>query len=302
MHVADRGHAHGFPDYNRAFALGVALNLAFTGVEFAFGLIAHSLALVSDAGHNLSDVLGLLVAWGASRLASQPPTARRTYGFRRSTILAALGNSIVLLIVVGGIVWEAIRRFQTPQPVASGTVIVVAAVGVVVNGASALLFLAGRRHDLNVRGAFQHLAADAGVSLGVVLAGIAMTSTGQGWIDPAVGLTVAVVIALGTWGLFRESLDMALDAVPVGITPEEVSRFLRGLPGVTSVHDLHIWAMSTSETALTAHLVVPDRVIADEELGKICEELHARFGIEHSTIQIENGRGEQACHRASGRV
>ncbi len=297
MHSHDHSHGGGAADYSRAFAIGILLNLAFTAAEATFGILSHSLALVSDAGHNLSDVLGLLLAWGATRLAAQPTTARHTYGFRRSTILASLTNAVVLLIVVGGLIWEALGRFRAPHEVASGTVIGVAAVGILINGASALLFLSGRHGDLNVRGAFLHLAADAGVSLGVVFAGLAMRWTGKAWIDPAVALAIAGVIAFGTWGLFRESLGLAMDAVPGQIAPAEVATFLRAVPGVQSVHDLHVWAMSTSETALTAHLVVPEREIRDEDLAQISDELQHRFGIGHATIQVERGECGAECDR-----
>jgi len=297
MHSHDHGHEHGPRNYSRAFAVGIALNLAFTIAEATFGILSHSLALVSDAGHNLSDVLGLALAWGAAGLAARPATARHTYGFRRSTILAALTNAVVLLIVVGGLIWEAIGRFRSPHVVASGTVIAVAVVGILVNGASAFLFLSGRHGDLNLRGAFLHLLADAGVSLGVVLAGFAMRATGLAWIDPAVAIAIAGVIAFGTWGVFRESLNLAMDAVPDQIVPKDVAEFLGGLPGVQGVHDLHVWAMSTSETALTAHLVVPEQEMRDEDIAQIADQLHHRFGIGHATIQVERGDGEAECDR-----
>ncbi len=300
MHTHDHTHARNPTDYTRAFVIGILLNVGFTAAEATFGIMSHSLALVSDAGHNLSDVLGLLLALGATRLAGQPPTARHTYGFRRSTILASLTNAVVLLIVVGALIWEAIRRFQAPEPVTSGTVIAVAAAGIIVNGTSALLFFSGRRGDLNIRGAFLHLAADAGVSLGVVFAGLAMRRTGWAWIDPAVALAIAGIIAFGTWSLFRESLSLAMDAVPEQIVPQDVSRFLRELPGVQSMHDLHVWAMSTSETALTVHLVVPGRRVEDDELVRICDELRHRFGIGHATIQLERGDGGVECDRVRG--
>lgn len=300
MHSHDHSHGSGSADYTRAFAFGILLNLAFTATEATFGILSHSLALVSDAGHNFSDVLGLLLAWGATRLAAQPTTSRHTYGFRRSTILASLTNAVVLLIVVGGLIWEALGRFRAPAEVASGTVIVVAAVGILINGASALLFLSGRHGDLNVRGAFLHLAADAGVSLGVVIAGFVMRWTGAAWVDPAVAIVIAGVIAFGTWGLFRESLRLAMDAVPGQIAPAEVAAFLQSVPGVQSVHDLHVWAMSTSETALTAHLVVPDREQNDVDLAGISDELRHRFGIGHATIQVEQGACGGDCDPSGG--
>ena len=297
MHNHDHAHSRGPADFTRALAIGIALNIGFTIAEATFGILSHSLALVSDAGHNLSDVLGLALAWGATRLAAQPATTRHTYGFRRSTILASLTNAVVLLIVVGGLIWEAIGRLREPHAVASGTVIAVAAAGILVNGASALLFLSGRHRDLNAKGAFLHLAADAGVSLGVVIAGVAMRMTGLPWIDPVVALGIAGIIAFGTWGLFRESLNLAMDAVPEQIASNDVDAYLRGLPGVQSVHDLHVWAMSTSETALTAHVVVPDRPIGDEELARIADQLHHRFGIGHATIQVERGDCGAECDR-----
>jgi cobalt-zinc-cadmium efflux system protein len=282
-------HSHGVPSHNRAFVVGVGLNLGFVLLEAGFGLWANSLALLADAGHNLSDVFGLLLAWGASYLAARPPTARRTYGLRRSSILAALLNAALLLIAVGGIAWEAVLRFGHPEPVAGGAVVAVALAGVVVNSATALLFFRGREHDLNVRGAFLHMAADALVSVGVVAAGLVIRFTGWAWVDPATSLAVVAVIAVGTWGLFRESLDLALDAVPEGIDPAAVEAYLAGLPGVAAVHHLHVWAMSTTEVALTAHLVKPDGQLDDALLSRAAEELRERFGIAHATLQLEQG-------------
>jgi cobalt-zinc-cadmium efflux system protein len=252
-------HRHDSADFERAFAWGVALNVGFVAAEVGFGLYADSLALLADAGHNASDVLGLLLAWAAERLGRRRPTARRTYGLRRSSILAALLNAALLLIAIGAIAWEAVQRLARPEPVAGGTIMAVAAAGVVVNAATALLFLSGRTSDLNVRGAFLHMVADAGVSVGVVLAGLGMRLTGWLWLDPTASLAVVAVIAVGTWGLLRESADLALDAVPEGIDPAAVRDYLRGLPGITELHDLHIWAMSTTETALTVHLVLLHR-------------------------------------------
>jgi cobalt-zinc-cadmium efflux system protein len=292
-------HDHGPVDYNRAFALGVGLNTGFVVAEAGFGLATGSLALLADAGHNLSDVLGLLLAWGASWLARQSPTRRRTYGWRRSSILAALLNAMLLLVAVGGISWEAVRRLLAPEPAPGPTVIWVAAVGIAVNTLTALLFLRGSQRDINIRGAYLHMAADAAVSLGVVIAGIAMQRTGWSWLDPATSLAIAVVILLGTWGLFRESLDLALDAVPPGIDPQAVFEYLSGLPCVAAVHDLHIWALGTTETALTAHLVVPEPTDHDALLVAVSRELHDRFGIEHATVQIERGTIE-ACPSGVG--
>ena len=287
MQGHDHSHGPAPADFSRAFLIGILLNLGFTIAEASFGVVSHSLALVSDAGHNLSDVLGLALAWGAARLATQPATARHTYGYRRSTILASLTNAVILLVVVGGLMWEGIRRLESPHPVTTGTVIAVAAIGIVVNGVSALFFLSGRRQDLNVRGAYLHLMADAAVSLGVVVAGLLMRWYGLAWIDPVVAIAIALIIALGTWGLFRESVNLVMDAVPEKIVPNEVRLFLCGLPGVESVHDLHVWAMSTSEIALTAHLVIPEGETRDEDLTRIANELHDRFGICHATLQIE---------------
>ena len=280
-------HTHSHSDYNRAFAIGVALNVIYIVVEATYGFLAGSLALLADAGHNLSDVLGLLLAWGANYLVQRKPTERHTYGWRKSTILAALTNAIILLVAMGGIAWEAVRRFSDPSPVSGKTVIIVAAIGVVINTATALLFLSGRKTDLNIRGAFLHMAADAGVSAGVVLAGVVILATGWPWIDPVVSLTITAIILVGTWGLLRDSFNLALDAVPAGIDPEAVKTYLSDLPGVTGVHDLHIWAMSTSETALTVHLVKPDAGDDDALIEQASRELHDRFGIEHITIQWE---------------
>jgi cobalt-zinc-cadmium efflux system protein len=252
-------------------------------------------ALLADAGHNLSDVLGLLLAWGASYLVRLRPTRRRTYGWRSSTIMAALINAVILLVAVGGIATESIRRFVSPEPVAGKIVIAVAVVGVAVNTATALLFLSGRHKDLNIRGAFLHMAADAAVSAGVAAAGIAILITGRLWIDPAVSLAIAAVILWGTWGLLRESLALAMHAVPPGIDTDEVMGYLSKLDGIEAIHDLHIWAMSTTETALTVHLVKPDSAGDDEMIGRIADELHDRFGIGHVTIQWERTHDPCRC-------
>ncbi len=292
-------HQHDHGDLGRAFALGVGLNTAFVVAEAGFGLATGSLALLADAGHNLSDVLGLLLAWGATWLATRSPTRRRTYGLRRSTILAALLNAMLLLVAVGGISWEAARRLWLPQPPPGPAVIWVAAIGIAINTATALLFLRGGQRDINVRGAFLHMAADAAVSLGVVIAGILMQLTAWAWIDPAVSLAIAAIILVGTWGLFRESLDLALDAVPSGIDPQSVHEYLSGLDGVAAVHDLHIWALGTTHAALTAHLVMPEPADHDALLAEVSRQLHDRFGIEHATLQIERGTSE-ACPSGTG--
>src|SRR5262245_31096437 len=291
-------HIHAAEHFSSAFAIGAGLNAAFVLIEAICGVLSGSLALLADSGHNLSDVLGLLLAWGASYLARRRPSGRRTYGLGRTSILAALTNAILLLIAIGAISWEAISRLRQPGEVASLAVIVVAGIGVVVNTLTALLFISGRKHDLNVRGAFLHMAADAAVSLGVVVGGIFISITGAFWIDPALSLVIAAVIAYSTWDLLWQALEMALDSVPRGIDPDAVRAYLGGLPGVTAVHDLHIWGVSTMETALTVHLVRPDAQIDDDWLHEVTHELHHRFGIAHSTIQVESGRGQQECRLA----
>jgi cobalt-zinc-cadmium efflux system protein len=277
------------------FAIGVALNAIYIVVEASYGFLADSLALLADAGHNLSDVLGLLLAWGANYLVQRRPTARHTYGWRKATILAALTNAIILLVAMGGIAWEAVRRFSAPSPVAGKTIIIVAAIGVVINTATALLFLSDRKKDLNIRGAFLHMAADAGVSAGVVVAGVVILTTGWLWIDPVVSLIITAIIVAGTWGLLRDSFNLSLDAVPAGIDPEAVKSYLAELPGVTGVHHLHIWAMSTSETALTVHLRKPDAGDDDLLIEQASRELHERFGIAHITIQWERRSELDSC-------
>jgi len=299
---AEHGHSHGEASYTRAFAIGVALNLAFVAAEAIYGLRANSLALLADAGHNFTDVLGLLLAWGAAILSKRLPTARRTYGVRRFSILAALGNGLLLLIAICALVWEAVGRLRHPEPVSSGIVIWVAAVGIAVNTITAFMFASGRKGDVNIRGAFLHMAADAAVSATVVLAGLVIAVTGWLWVDPVMSLVVAVVIAVGTWGLLRESIDLALDAVPRGVSPEAVENYFLNLPGIKEVHDLHIWGMSTTEAALTAHLIKPALADEDAFLAAVCKDLHDRFGIEHATLQIERGHGPTPCGLASAEV
>jgi cobalt-zinc-cadmium efflux system protein len=283
-HDHSRQHHH---DFRRAFAVGIVLNLAFVLVEATAGVLSGSLALITDAGHNLSDVLGLVMAWAAVLLSARRASGRRTYGWRKSSILAALMNAILLLFAIGAVAWEAIRRIGHPAPVDGRTIILVAAIGLVVNGATALFFRHGRGRDLNVRGAFLHMAADAAVSAGVVVSGIIISLTGWMWLDPAVSLGIVVVILIGTWGLLRESFNLALDAVPPGIEPETVRGYLCALPGVTAVHDLHIWGMSTTEIALTAHLVKPDPADDDALVARAARELRERFGVGHVTLQWE---------------
>ncbi len=297
----DHGHAHGRhrSGYGTTFLVGIGLNLSFVVVEAAYGVASGSVALVADAAHNLGDVLGLAIAWAAFLLAQRKPSRRRTYGLRKTTVLAALANAVLLLVAVGGVVWEAVGRLRHPANVEGGLVMAVAAIGVVVNGASAVLFAKGRKQDANLRGAFLHLAADAAVSLGVVVAGAAILRTGWMWIDPTVSIVVSIVILIGTWGLLKESVDLALDAVPEGIDPEEVLAFLAELPGVLEVHDLHIWAMSTTETALTAHLVMATNSCEPAFLATAVKALHDRFGIEHATLQVEPPEAPDPCRQAA---
>jgi len=285
------GHSHAPADFGRAFAIGIALNVGFVIVEAVYGIIAGSMALLADAGHNLSDVLGLLIAWGAATLARRRPQGRYTYGLRSSSILAALLNALLLLVAISVIAIEAIRRFAEPAPVAGTTVMIVAGIGIVVNTVTALLFIRGRKDDLNIRGAFLHMAADAAVSAGVVLAGLAIVLTGRTWIDPVTSLVIVVVVAIGTWGLLRDSVNMTLQAAPAGVEPARIATFLRKQKGVKGVHDLHVWPMSTTETALTVHLLVPDGYPGDAFSVQIAETLRARFGIDHATIQIETDAG-----------
>lgn len=293
-------HSHGPADFGRAFAIGTILNLGFVLVEGTAGFLTDSVALLADAGHNLSDVLGLLVAWGGAELAKRPVSKRFTYGLRGSSILAALTNSVLLLVAVGAIGWEAIQRFADPPAIHGGTVMIVAAIGIVVNLGTALLFARGRKGDINIRGAYLHMAADAAVSAGVVIGGVLILLTGAGWIDPAISLAIVVVILWSAWGLARESLTMVLQAVPVGIDAEAVAQALTGLPGVARVHDLHIWPMSTTEAALTAHLVMPGGHPGDAFLMDLQHRLAHDFRIDHTTIQIELGEGAEC--RMHGRA
>ena len=281
------GHQHAPADFGRAFALGVTLNLVLVVAQAVYGVLANSVALLADAAHNFSDVLGLLLAWGATILAKRLPTRRFTYGLRGSSILAALANGAFLLLATGGIAWEAVQRFAHPEPVAGITVIVVATLGIAVNAATALLFMSGRKGDLNIRGAFLHMAADAIVSLGVVFAGVGIVYTGWLWLDPVTSLIISVVIVAGTWGLLRDSVRLALQAVPEGIEIERVRTYLAGVQGVTEVHDLHVWGMSTTDTALTAHIVMPHGHPGDAFVAEITERLREQFNIGHATIQVE---------------
>jgi cobalt-zinc-cadmium efflux system protein len=293
-HHHDHGHGHGHhhpapADAGRAFVLAIGLNAAFVAIEFFYGFIANSTALMADAGHNLSDVLGLGLAWGAALLAKAAPTRRFTYGLRGTSMLAALFNALLLMVACGAIAWEAIHRFAHPQGVAGSTVSIVAAVGVLVNGFSAWLFMAGSKDDINVRGAYLHMAADAALSLGVVVAGLVVMSTGWTWLDPAVSLVIVVIIVAGTWSLLKESMQMVLAGVPASVDPTQVTAFLAAQSGVTEVHDVHIWAMSTTETALTAHLVMPGGYPGDAAIDQIVGHLREDFAIHHCTLQVEQG-------------
>ncbi|MFT0141369.1 cation diffusion facilitator family transporter [Alcanivoracaceae bacterium MT1] len=294
-HGHEHGHSHQAPaSFGKAFVIAISLNVGFTVVEFIYGFLAQSSALMADAGHNLSDVLGLVVAWVGMLLARKIPDQRFTYGLRGSSILAALANAMFLMIACGAISWDAIRRLADPPEVSSMTVIVVAAIGILINAASAWLFVKGSKGDLNIRGAFLHLVADAAVSLGVVIAGVAILMTDWNWMDPVVSLLIVVVIVIGTWGLLRESLKLALNAVPAHIDLNEVEAWLRDQPGVLDIHDLHVWGMSTTESALTAHLVMPGGA-DDAFVDGVADELHHRFGIEHTTLQVERGDSEHVC-------
>jgi cobalt-zinc-cadmium efflux system protein len=292
-HDHDHHHAHGPADFGRAFAIGTLLNLGFVLIEGAAGFLTDSVALLADAGHNLSDVLGLLVAWAGMELARRPASKRFTYGLRSSSILAALTNSVLLLVAVGAIAWEAIGRFSDPPAIEGGTVMLVAGLGIVVNLSTALLFARGRKSDINIRGAYLHMAADAAVSAGVVIGGGLILLTSSEWVDPAVSLAIVAVILWSTWGLARESLTMVLQAVPEGIDADAVRNTLASLPGVARVHDLHIWPMSTTEAALTAHLVMPGGHPGDAFLIDLQHRLAHDFRIDHTTVQIELGEGAE---------
>jgi cobalt-zinc-cadmium efflux system protein len=302
-HDHDHGHDHGHGGHGHAhlperidarFGLAIGLNLAFVAVESWFGWWANSVALLADAGHNFGDVVGLLAAWAAVWLGRRPPGPRYTYGFKRSSVLAALGNAVLLLVACGAIAWEAIGRFGDPPPVAGSVLVWVAAVGIAINLSAALL-LAGGRADLNLRGAFLHMIADAAVSAGVVVAGLVIAATGWRWLDPVVSLVIVAVIVVGTWGLLADSVRMSLDAVPRGIDSAAVGEFLRSRPGVERVHDLHVWGLSTTETALTAHLVMPDGPPGDGFLDELAGELRTRFRIGHATLQVETGTCGHGC-------
>lgn len=294
-HAHEGGHQHAPRNYGRAFIIGIALNVVFVVVEAAYGISSGSVALVADAAHNLSDVLGLALAWAAFVLAQRKPSRRRTYGLRKTTVLAALANSVLLLVAIGGVSWEAVGRLRAPSRIEGGVVMAVAAIGVIINGVSAALFAKGRKGDANLQGAFLHLASDAAVSLGVVVTGAIILRTGWMMLDPIVSLLVSVVILVGTWSLLKQSVNLALDAVPEGIDVEAVNAYLTSLPGVVEVHDLHIWAMSTTETALTAHLVMQTNTCEPRFLGDVGKALHQKFKIEHSTLQVEPPEAPDPC-------
>ena len=296
------GHAHAPASFGRAFAIGIALNAAYVAAEVIYGVLANSLALLADAGHNFGDVLSLAVAWLATWLARKAPSERYTYGLRGSSILAALSNAIVLLVVTGGIAWAAILRLLHPAPAVAGTIIIVALGGLAVNAITAMMFAAGRKGDLNIRAAFMHMASDALVALGVVASGVLILLTRWTWLDPVASLAIGAIIVLGTWSLMRESLDLALHAVPTGVDRDAVLAYLKGLPGVSEVHDLHIWGMSTTETALTAHLVRPGGAVDDRLIHNACAELRSRFDVHHSTLQLEAGAAAHPCELAPQEV
>jgi cobalt-zinc-cadmium efflux system protein len=288
-------HSHQISNYNRAFAIGVTLNIAFVVIEASYGVLAESLALIADAGHNLSDVFSLLLAWGASILATKAATEKRTYGMRKATVIASLGSAVLLLVALGGITWEAIGRFIAPPAVEGMTVVIVAAIGVVINTLTALLFIRDQKSDLNIRAAFLHMAVDAGVSLGVVVAGIFIIFKGWLWIDPMMSLVIVAVVFIATWGLLRDSLNYAMDAVPDGIDLPAIRQYLMAVGNVDRIHDLHIWPLSTSEVALTVHIVVKHKQLDNNFLRELQQDLYDNFGIGHATIQVESSTGEDNC-------
>lgn len=297
-HHSDHHHHHEAPNFSRAFAIGVGLNVLFVVIEVAYGVMADSLALITDAGHNLSDVMGLLLAWGATYLARKQPSARRTYGYSRATILASMFSGLLLLAAVGLISWEAINRFFSPADPAGRTIMIVAGIGVVINSVTAWFFVSGKDHDLNIRGAYLHMAADALVSLGVVVSGLVIWKFGLVWLDPLSSLIIAAVIFWSTWGLLRDSLNLAVDGVPQNLDPQEIRQWLSDRPGVVGLHDLHIWPISTTETALTAHLLMPVPPEDDVFLHKIANQLQEKFGISHATIQIERDDEDNLCKQS----
>ena len=301
-HHHGHAHTHQSADFGTAFKIGIALNVIFIVAEVIYGLRAESLALLADAGHNASDVLGLILAWVALLASQKKPSARYTYGLQSSTILAALGNALILLVAIGGVIWEALHRLATPIPVSSITVMAVAGLGIFINGATAMLFLKGSKDDLNIRGAFLHMAADAAISAGVVISGALIYKTGWLWLDPATSIAIGLVIIGGTWALLRDSFNLALHAVPAHINPEEVKTFLSHIDGVRSAHDLHIWAMSTNQVALSVHLQMQNGHPGDAFIHQVAQELDTRFRIGHATIQIELGDEKSACPLAPDEI
>lgn len=297
-HDHGHGHPHARRDYDRAFAIGIALNLGFVAIEAFYGWRADSLALLADAAHNLSDVAGLVLAWAGAWAARIRPDARHTYGWQRASILAAFANAVLLLVAMGSLGWEAIQRLGDPRPTQGWTIIVVAAIGIVVNTATALLFMRGREHDINIQGAFLHMAADALVSLGVVIAGALYLWQGWSWLDPVVSLVIAIVIVWGTWGLLRESTHLLFDGAPAQVDPAAVRAYLANLPGVTRVHDLHIWAMSTTQVALSAHLIAPAGHAGDALLRTATEELKTHHHVDHVTLQLSAEAIQPMCEAA----
>jgi cobalt-zinc-cadmium efflux system protein len=289
-------HEHEVKNYDRAFAVGILLNVVFVAIEAGFGFVAGSLALLADAGHNLSDVLSLLLAWGASLLARKAETRTRTYGFRKITIMASFISAVMLLVALGGIAWETVKRFSAPQPVDGTVVIAVAAIGVIINTFTALLFLSGQKHDLNIKGAFLHMAADAAVSLGVVVAGLVIMQTGWFLVDPVISMAIVIIILIGTFGLLRDSFNLSIDAVPRHIDIEKIRDYLSGLDPVCHFHDLHVWALSTTETALSVHIEVSHASIQNSLLEGIQGHLHDHCGIAHATIQVERHTGNKMAH------
>jgi cobalt-zinc-cadmium efflux system protein len=289
-------HSHGSKNYNKAFAIGISLNIIFVIIESIYGVLAGSLALLADAGHNLSDVFGLLLAWGAFYFSNKPTTEKRTYGYRKITVIASVASAIILLLALGGIVWEAVGRFNAPQPIASTTVIVVALIGVVINTITALLFVSDQGHDLNIRGAYLHMAADAAISLGVAIAGLVIWQTDWLIIDPLMSIAIVIIILVGTWGLLRDSFNLSIDAVPENIDMPGIKKYLSELDEVCNFHDLHVWAISTTITALSVHLVVTSEKIDNQFLAKIQSHLHDNFSVEHATIQIEQQGQEFPAH------
>ncbi|WP_289169817.1 cation diffusion facilitator family transporter [uncultured Pseudoalteromonas sp.] len=287
-------HSHHISHYNRAFAIGVLLNLIFVVIEAGYGFFANSLALLADAGHNLSDVVSLLLAWGANVLASKAATDKRTFGYKKSTVLASLMSSVLLMAALASIAWHAIERFENPQPVTGMTVIVVSLVGVVINTLTAL-FVQGQKHDLNIRGAFLHMAADAAVSLGVVIAGIVILFKNWQWVDPVVSLSIVVIVFIGTWGLFKDSLNYATDAVPKNISIVKLKQYFLSIEHVRGVHGLHVWPLSTTESALIVHLVTDNNALNNDFLIEVQHHLHDHFDIEHATIQVESSQGSAGC-------